>query len=58
MKWRDITNLPLILFLAAILEDAQQYPWILFRQKSQHPRMMLVSQSTRPQSQFKAEQSN
>jgi hypothetical protein len=25
IKWRDITNLPLILFAAMILEDAWQY---------------------------------
>ena len=58
MKWQNVTPLPLFLFPAMILEDAQQYTWISFCQMSQHPRRMLVPLSTRPRSQFNAEQSN
>ena len=48
---------PQILFPAMILKDVQQYTRILFCQRSQHPRRMLVLQLSRPQSQFNTYQS-
>jgi hypothetical protein len=58
IKCQDVT-LPLLCLLPTmIVEDAPQKNWILCCPKSQQLRRMLVPQSTRPRSQFNAEQSN